>query len=89
MPKARKADQQLREAALWGAIADRAARQGLKTDAQIAAVVGMSAASYSRRKGDPFGRLSLAEVVRINRALGISPAQCLEYMGYPAGAGAL
>lgn len=84
MPKLRKTDQQLREAALWAAIAERAVRLNLKTDAEIAARVGMNAATYSRRKQDPFARISLAEAVRLNRALGISPAQCLEYMGYPA-----
>ncbi len=80
--KTAAAQQKQREAALRGAIAERAARKGLRTDAEIAAAVGMSAASYSRRKGDPFARISLAEAVRMNQALEISAAQCLEYMGY-------
>ncbi len=82
MPRLRKTEQQVREEALRGAIAERAARLGFRTDAQIAAAVGMSDAAYSRRKQDPFARISLAEAVRMNRALGISAAQCLEYMGY-------
>lgn len=82
MPKLRKTDQQKRESAFWAAIAERAARKGLKTDAEIAATIGMSRSSYTRRKSDPYDRMSLGEAVRMNRALGITPAQCLEYMGY-------
>lgn len=82
MPKLRKTDQQKRETAFWAAIAERATRKGLKTDAEIASTIGMTPSSYTRRKADPYARMSLGEVVRMNRALGITPAQCLEYMGY-------
>ncbi len=82
MPKLRRTERQDREAALRGVIYGQARKLGMEYDYSIAQAMQMSEQAFARRKADFFGRLSLEEAVQMNRALGITAQQCLEYMGY-------